>query len=119
MEPTVDQLKKQVSAYEKILRVGENDVAMEAYEVFVGILAQQNKILKEFVIEQKITAAEKTPEAVAYKNAKDMWEKLPSLIKSVLTLREDLGIQRPSIEGEKMQPLTAKEIANSHVLPNT
>jgi hypothetical protein len=118
MEPTTDQLKKQIREFEKILRIGENDVAIEAYNVFVGILAQQNEILGKFVIEKNITAAEKTNEAVAYKNAKELWEKLPSLIKAVISLREDLGIKRPIVEGEKLTPLTAKEIANSHVLPD-
>ena len=98
--------------YEKVLRINKSDVTIEAYKVFVNILSQQAKYLSEFVLEDKIRATEKSAEHIAYKNAKELWEKLPSLIQATLKLREDLKISEPETGiDDKLIPVTPQSIA--------
>lgn len=112
MEENVDQLKQKVEHYEKILRLEKSDVTIEGYRVFVEILSQQTKYLSQFVLEDKIKAAEKTAEHIAYKNAKELWEKLPALIQAVLKLREDLKIDaEPELLQRSELPISPQSIA--------
>lgn len=107
--------KSKCEEYERRMGIGENDPTKEGYLVLVNILTQQNKFLSEFKIKSKIASEEKG-DATAYKNAKDLWEKLPDLIKAVRGLRTEL-----KMEGEEKKnvnrPISAKEIANG-VLPD-
>lgn len=104
--------KARCEEYEKILRLQKSDVTVEGYIVFVNILSQQAKYLSEFVLEDKIKAVEKSAEHIAYKNAKELWEKLPALIQAVLKLREDLNINEPEVESVlKELPVTPQSIA--------
>lgn len=112
MEETIDY-KKRCEEYEKRMGIGEDDPAKEGYLVLVEILHQQNKYLKTFKIKDKIDSDDNSNK-IAYKNAKELWEKLPDLIKSVNTLRSELkmdGEENKSI----YKPISAKEIANSKV----
>lgn len=112
MQENNEQLKAKIEHYEKILRIKKSDVTIEAYTVFVNILSQQSKYLGQFILEDKIKAVEKSAEHIAYKNAKELWEKLPSLIQATLKLREDLGIFEPEEEEkDKLIPITPQSIA--------
>ena len=82
----------------------------------MSLLNQQNEYLKEVKIKTMITSDDKA-KVDEYKRAKELWEGLPSMIKSVSTLKYEL-----KIEGDEQKiiqkPITAKEIANGSVLPD-
>lgn len=105
--------KEKIAEYERRMGIGEDDPAKDGYLVLVGILNQQNEYLRSFKISSKIASDEKA-DMTAYKNAKDLWENLPKMIESVSTLRITL-----KMDGEEkknsIKPISAKEIANSHV----
>jgi hypothetical protein len=105
--------KKRCEEYEKRMGIGDNDPAKDGYLVLVSILRQQNEFLSEFKLKSKISSEEK-PDAVMYKNAKDLWEGLPDMIESVKNLKISL-----KMEGEEKKtqysPISAKEIANGNV----
>lgn len=107
----IEAFKKKVAEYEKRMGIGEFDPAKDGYLVLIDILRQQNTYLGKFKIENFI-ASEDKGNVVAYKNAKDLWENLPDMIKKVNTLRVEL-----KMEGEEKKsiysPISAKEIANS------
>jgi len=110
---SVQDLQKKIEDYEKRMGIGLHDPAKEGYLVLVNILTQQNEFLKEFKIKSKIASDEKA-DVISYKNAKDLWENLPVMIKNVSALRIEL-----KIEGEATKniykPISAKEIANGNV----
>jgi len=105
--------KLKCEEYEKRMGIGQNDPAKDGYLVMVEILRQQNEYLGKFQIEHFISSDDKGKMA-AYKNAKDLWENLPSMIKGVSTLRLEL-----KMDGEEKKtlysPISAKEIANGNV----
>jgi len=105
--------KKLCEEYEKRMGIGESDPAKDGYIVLIEILRQQNAYLGKFKIESFISSEEKGNIA-AYKNAKDLWENLPDMIKKVNTLKMEL-----KMEGEEKKsiysPISAKEIANGNV----
>ena len=109
----IEVLKKKVAEYEKRMGIGEFDPAKDGYLVLIEILRQQNTYLGKFKIESFISSEDKGNIA-AYKNAKDLWENLPDMIKKVNTLKFEL-----KIEGEEKKsvysPISAKEIANGNV----
>jgi hypothetical protein len=109
----IEELKKKLIEYEKRMGIGQEDPAKDGYLVLVDILRQQNDYLRDFKIRSKIASEEKG-DIVAYKNAKDLWENLPNMIKSVNILKMEL-----KIEGEEKKnfytPISAKEIANGNV----
>lgn len=105
--------KKLCEEYEARMGIGQNDPAKDGYLVLVDILRQQNDYLREFKIKSKIASDEKA-DIAAYKNAKDLWENLPQMIKNVSILKMEL-----KIDGEDKKnvytPISAKEIANGNV----
>lgn len=105
--------KEKIAEYEKRMGIGEHDPAKEGYLVLVNILRQQNEYLGSFSIKSKIASDEKA-DMTAYKNAKELWEKLPDMIESVQTLKVAL-----KMEGEEKKnfykPISAKDIANGNV----
>ena len=113
MADTVEELQKKVAEYEKRMGIGEFDPAKDGYIVLIEILRQQNTYLGKFKIESFISSDDKGNIA-AYKNAKDLWENLPDMIKKVNTLKVEL-----KMEGEEKKtiysPISAKEIANGNV----
>lgn len=108
-----EELILKLEEYEKRMGIGEHDPAKEGYLVLIEILRQQNDFLKDFKLKSKITSEEKA-DAITYKNAKDLWENLPDMIKKVSILRMEL-----KMEGEEKKntylPISAKEIANGNV----
>lgn len=106
----VEQLKLKLKEYERRFGIGDEDPAKEGYEVLVNILRQQTEFLKEFKIKTKIASDDKSI-AIEYKNAKDLWEKMPDMIKSVSILRIELkmdGVDKKEMRGS----ISARDIAN-------
>lgn len=110
---TEQEYKNKIAEYEKRMGIGEYNPAKEAYLVYVDILRQQTDYLKTFNIKVKIASEEKADQ-VEYKNAKEMWEKIPDLIENVNKLKVTLKMEgeqkRPNIN-----PISPKEIANGTV----
>lgn len=108
-----EQLKAKIEEYEKRMGIGANDPTKDGYLVLIEILRQQNDFLKEFKLKSKISSEEKA-DTVTYKNAKDLWENLPTMIKNVSLLKYEL-----KMGGEEKKntysPISAKEIANGNV----
>ncbi len=101
--------KKLCEEYEIRMGIGEQDPAKDGYLVLVDILRQQNEFLKEFKLKSKITSEEKA-DAVTYKNAKDLWENLPDMIKKVSTLRMELKIDGEEKKND-IRPISPQSIA--------
>jgi hypothetical protein len=105
--------KAKCEEYERRMGIGAFDPAKDGYLVLVNILRQQNDFLQSFVIKNKISSEEKV-DTIAYKNASDLWEKLPGFIQKVNSLKIEL-----KMEGEEKKsvysPISAKEIANGNV----
>jgi hypothetical protein len=105
--------KKKCEEYEKRMGIGEFDPAKDGYLVMVDILRQHTEYLKDFKV-KSIIASDDASKKIEYKNAKDLWEGLPSMIKGVSTLRLEL-----KMDGEEKKtlysPISAKEIANGNV----
>ena len=102
--------KKLCEEYEKVLGIGEGDPAKDGYKVLVKMLRQQNDFLDSFDIKSRIASDDKS-DIILYKNAKELWEKLPSMIKDVSALRIELKMDGENKMDIK-KPITAKEIAN-------
>lgn len=102
--------KKKCEEYEKKLGIGQNDPAKDGYQVLVKILNAQNNFLGDFNLKSKIASDEKA-DVIVYKNAKDLWENLPTMISKINALKAELKIE----EEDKLTmkaPISAKEIAN-------
>lgn len=102
--------EKELDHYKKVL--GAGDIATRGYKTAVKILEQQIEFLDDFEIKTKIT--EKAKDDPLYARAKDMWEGLPKGIIELHKLKNELGIEYVEKEEEYI-PLSAKQIANSHV----
>lgn len=105
--------KAKCEEYEKRMGIGDFDPAKDGYLVLINILRQQNAYLQDFTIKTKIGSDEKA-DTIAYKNASDLWEKLPGFIQKVNNLKIEL-----KMEGEEKKtvynPISAKSIANGDV----
>lgn len=106
--------KKLCEEYEKRMGIGDNDPAKEGYLVLVDILRQQNEYLKEVKLKTLITTEDKSKAVSEYERAKALWEKLPSMIQSVSTLRIELKMAGETKKNH-YTPISAKEIANGNV----
>lgn len=105
----IEQLQAKIAEYEKRMGIGQADPAKEGYLVLVNILTQQNEYLSKFKIKDKIASDEKA-DMTAYKNAKDLWENLPSMIKNVSTLRAELKMDGEE-KKEVQRPISPQSIA--------
>lgn len=101
-----------IQEYESRMGIGDNDPARQGYLVLVKLLKQQNEYLGSFSIKVKISSEEKA-DMVEYKNAKDLWEKLPDMIESVTRLKYALKMEGEEKKNNRI-PLSAKEIANGN-----
>lgn len=106
--PEIDY-KKRCEEYEKRMGIGDDDPAKDGYLVLVDILRQQNKYLKGIIIEDIIEKEDKSKAVSVYERAKALWEKLPTMIQSVSTLKIEL-----KMEGEEKK-LLYKPISSSTV----
>lgn len=105
--------KARCEEYERRMGIGQFDPAKDGYKVLVKILIQQNEYLDKFKILTNIESDDKQ-KIIAYKNAKDLWESLPDLIKKVSTLKVELKMEGEE-KRETYKPISAKEIANGNV----
>lgn len=115
MEETVDTLKRKLAEYEKRMGIGDSDPAKDGYLVLIQILRSQNEYLQKLPESFKtLITSDDSAKKIEYKNAKDLWEGLPDMIKKVSTLRIEL-----KMDGEEKKisysPISAKEIANGNV----
>lgn len=110
MAETIEQLQAKIKEYETRMGIGEDDPAKAGYLVLVSILRQQNEYLAEFKIKSKIASDEKA-DMTAYKNAKELWEKLPDMIESVNALRITLKMDGEQVK-KQYSSVNAKSIAN-------
>ena len=103
----LDDLRKRVSEYEKILGIGENDPVKNAFIVYVRMLNQQTDFLKEFNIKTHISKVDKdSPE---YKRAMEMVDGLPKMIASVNDLKATLKLTKEDMaELKPDNPVFAK-----------
>ena len=108
--PTLEELQAKVKEYEQRMGIGQYDPAKEAYLVLVDILVQKTDYLKVFKIKNKIAAEEKA-DAAEYKNAKELWEKLPDMIKNVNSLNAELKMKGEE-KKQTYTPVSPKSIAN-------
>lgn len=111
----IEALKKKISEYEKRMGIGEFDPAKDGYLVLIQILRSQNEYLKKLPESfETLITSDDSAKKIEYKNAKDLWEGLPDMIKKVSTLRLEL-----KMDGEEKKniytPVSAKEIANGNV----
>ncbi len=105
----VDALKKRIRELESRMGIGEDDPAKNGYIILVAILKQQNEYLKNFKIKDTITSDD-SAKKVEYKNAKDLWEGLTSMIKNVAALRIELKMEDKTAKLES-KPISASSIA--------
>lgn len=103
--------EKELIHYKKIL--GAGDVATRGYITMVKILEQQIECLDGVNI-KSIIGSEEKGDTIKYKNSKDLWESMPDTILKLNKLKNELGIDYVEKEEEYI-PLSAKQIANSHV----
>lgn len=103
----IDDLRKRVSEYEKILGIGENDPVKNAFIVYVRMLNQQTDFLKDFNIKTHIGKVDKdSPE---YKRAMEMVDGLPKMITSVNDLKTTLKLTKEDMaELKPDNPVFAK-----------
>lgn len=101
--------KAKCEEYERRMGIGEENPAKDGYLVLVAILKAQNKYLKNFKLENLITSSE-PDKKTEYTNAKNLWEKLPDMIRSVDSLKVEL-----KMEGDKKgvieRPISASNIS--------
>ncbi len=103
--------QKELEHLRKILGLG--DVATRGYKTMVSILEQQIEFLDDFKLKSKIISEEKA-DTITYKNAKELWENLPSTIMSLHKLKNELGIEYVEKE-DVLRPINSKSIANGDV----
>jgi|SRR5690348_7083377 len=101
--------KKLCEQYEKRMGIGEFDPAIEGYLVYVNILQQQIEFLQQFKLKSKIVSEEKA-DMTTYKNAKDLWENLPTMIRNVKGLKIELKMEGEEVK-KNYKPISAKEIS--------
>jgi hypothetical protein len=105
---SIEELKRKLAEYEKRMGIGESDPAKEGYLVLVNILNQQNAYLKNFKISSFIASEEKADQ-LAYKNSKELWEKLSDMIEDINRLKIIL-----KMEGEEkknsFKPISATSL---------
>lgn len=112
----MEDISKRLEELEKKLGIGGFDPVKEGYKVMVKLLNQQNEYLDGISIKKLIVSDDKSL-SDEYKRAKDLWEKLPDMIKNVKNLREELSVE-PKEEKKVDKPISAKDIASGHVLPD-
>jgi hypothetical protein len=99
--------------YEKRLGIGEFDPAKAGYLVLVSILTQQNEYLSDFKL-KGIISSDDASKKIEYKNASDLWEKLPGLIQKVNALKFELKIEGEQKKENIQQPISPQSIAKSN-----
>jgi len=94
----IEELKKELAHYKKVMGVGDYDPATNGYMVLVEQLRQRNEFLKEFKIKDKIGNAVK--DDPVYARAMDLIDGLPKMVSSVNNLKLELKIEFNPDEGK-------------------
>lgn len=103
--------KKRCDEYEKILGLGEQNPAIEAYKVLNKLMRDQTEYLRNIVLKELITA-EDGAKKVEYQNAKGLWEGLPKMVTSLEGLKLELKISEPTELKEITRPVSPQSIAS-------
>jgi hypothetical protein len=93
-----EELKKQVAHFEKVLALGEHDLAYKSYMSFVKIVQQQVEFLNDFNLKSNIDG--KKADTAVYERAEGLWSNLPKMITSLNNLRAELKIDYDPNEGK-------------------
>lgn len=116
MTESTEQLKKRIAQLEEKLGLGDYDPSVKGYGVLVKIIKDQNSYLENISVKSLITSEEKGKQS-EFERAKGLWENLPKMIKAVNELKYELKIE-PQEEKTVQKPISAKDIASGHVLPD-
>ena len=114
MSESIEQLKKRIAQLEEKLGLGDYDPSVKGYGVLVKIIKDQNSYLESINVKSLIVSEDKLKE---FERAKGLWENMPKMIKSVNELKYELKIE-PQEEKIIQKPISAKDIASGHVLPD-
>ena len=114
MSESIEQLKKRIAQLEEKLGLGDYDPSVKGYGVLVKIIKDQNSYLESINVKSLIVSEDKLKE---FERAKGLWENLPKMIKAVNELKYELKIE-PQEEKIIQKPISAKDIASGHVLPD-
>lgn len=90
--------KAKCEEYEKIIGVGEHDVARSAFYALCRIADLQTKRLNKFNIETEI--AKDSKEDKIYDRTMDIVVKMPKMITDINSLRKELGLTNKNIQEE-------------------
>jgi len=102
--------KKLCEEYEKRMGIGENDPAKDGYLVLIDILRAQNEYLKNLPQSFKnLITSDDAAKKIEYKNAKDLWEGLPDMIKKVSSLKIELKMEGDA-KKDDLKATSAKDI---------
>lgn len=100
--------KAKCREYERRMGIGEENPAKDGYLVLVAILKAQNDYLKNFKLKELINSSD-ADKKVEYTNAKNLWEKLPDMIRSVDSLKVELKMEGSKIASIE-KPISASNI---------
>ena len=81
---------EELEYYKKMLGIGDYDPAKVAFIIYLKLLTQQTSFLSDFTIKAHIDTADK--DSPQYKRAMEMFDRIPSAIKSVSELRSMLKL---------------------------
>lgn len=87
---------EELEYYKKMLGIGDYDPAKVAFIIYLKLLTQQTSFLSDFTIKAHIDTADK--DSPQYKRAMEMFDRIPSAIKSVSELRSMLKLTKGDIE---------------------
>jgi hypothetical protein len=111
MPETVEELKKKVDEYEKMIGIGEYDIAKNAFFAICRIADLQTKRLNKFNLETEI--AKDAKEDKIYDRTKAIWEGMAKMISDINSLRKELGIGKAEVAQQFSKQMTTSEtIAN-------
>jgi len=101
MAETIEDLKKELDYYKKLLGIGGYNPATNGFMILIEQLRQRTDYLKEFRIKDKIGSAVK--DDPVYARAMDLVDGLPKMISSVNALRMELKIDY-DVDADKPKP---------------
>lgn len=109
---SIEELKKELAHYQRLLGLAENDVSYKGYLAYVKIVRQQVEFLENFNIKSNIDG--KKTETAIYERAESMWANLPKMVSQLNTLKLELKIEWDSEEGKtKKMPLSPQSIGKA------
>lgn len=108
----VEELKKQLEYYRKMLSISDQDVAVKGYLAYVKIVRQQVEHVESFNIKSHIEG--KKSENAMYERTEAIWKNLPDMISSLNRLKIELKIEFDPNEGkQKVGATTPQSLAKA------